>query len=348
MAVHLEKLLLSINGNSSNSNDKISCVVSDVYMGIGMEVAAKMGIEGNSPNQNQIIQLSSGMPSANTSKLPWKDQDLVGQKYGFQVHFKAYECAKTAHWCLFNTTCDIESVALSLFPKFLPIGPLIANRANRLLDISQSQFWANDSSCISWLNQQKDCSVIYIAFGSFTIHEQHQFYELAHGLKLTRRPFLWVVRPGFISSEKAKSTMFDPLHTFLGIENMVGKIVSWAPQQEVLSHPAIACFVTHCGWNSTMEGLSNGVPFLCWPYFSDQFMNKDYICDFWKVGMEFVADEKGIITKEEVKDKVDKLLNDVEIRKRSMQFKELAMKNIAEDGQSSKNFNYFIKWLESL
>ncbi|XP_060963451.1 flavonol 3-O-glucosyltransferase UGT76E12-like [Cannabis sativa] len=122
-----------------------------------------------------------------------------------------------------------QHVALSLFPKFLPIGPLIANRANRLLDISQSQFWANDSSCISWLNQQKDCSVIYIAFGSFTIHEQHQFYELAHGLKLTRRPFLWVVRPGFISSEKAKSTMFDPLHTFLGIENMVGKIVSWAP-----------------------------------------------------------------------------------------------------------------------
>nr|GEZ75554.1 putative UDP-glucuronosyl/UDP-glucosyltransferase [Tanacetum cinerariifolium] len=60
-----------------------------------------------------------------------------------------------------------------------------------------------------------------------------------------------------------------------------GKIVSWAPQQEVLNHPSagkIACFMSHCGWNSTMEGVSNGVPFLCWPYFFDQFLDATYIC----------------------------------------------------------------------
>ncbi|KAL8234046.1 hypothetical protein R6Q59_020146 [Mikania micrantha] len=48
-----------------------------------------------------------------------------------------------------------------------------------------------------------------------------------------------------------------------------GKVVSWAPQQEVLNHPSVACFMSHCLCNSTMEWVSNGVPFLCWPYFAE-------------------------------------------------------------------------------
>ncbi|PRQ53398.1 putative hexosyltransferase [Rosa chinensis] len=56
-------------------------------------------------------------------------------------------------------------------------------------------------------------------------------------------------------------------------------MVGWAPQQKVLVHPSIACFLSHCGRNSILEGLSNGVSFLCWPYFVDQFLNKSYVCD---------------------------------------------------------------------
>ncbi|MFS7964553.1 putative 7-deoxyloganetin glucosyltransferase [Helianthus anomalus] len=53
--------------------------------------------------------------------------------------------------------------------------------------------------------------------------------------------------------------------------------MSWAPQQKVLSHPSIACFMSHCGWNSALEGVTNRVPFLCLPYFADQFHNTTYI-----------------------------------------------------------------------
>ena len=89
-----------------------------------------------------------------------------------------------------------------------------------------------------------------------------------------------------------------------------GKIVEWAPKQKVLSHPALACFISHCGWNSTIEGLSSGVPFLCWPYFADQIYNKTYICDEWKVGLGLNSDESGLVSRWEIQNKLDKLLGD--------------------------------------
>ncbi|XP_050946013.1 linamarin synthase 1-like [Cucumis melo] len=87
-----------------------------------------------------------------------------------------------------------------------------------------------------------------------------------------------------------------------------GKIVGWAPQQRC--HPSIACFVNHCGWNSTLESLSNGIRFLCWPYFADQFPNESYICDIWKVGLKLKKDKYGIVTRTEIKEKVEKLIAD--------------------------------------
>ncbi|PON40762.1 UDP-glucuronosyl/UDP-glucosyltransferase [Parasponia andersonii] len=375
----IEKLITTINGgddggvSESSDDDKIRCVVSDVHMSWIMEVAAKMGVKGavfcpssaalsvytinipkmlhdgildpdGKPTKKQMIQLATGMPAMDTSKFPWNFGDLASQKMMFHHYFRTGQGLKMANWWLCNTAYEIEYVALSLLPRLIPIGPLMKNDSHSSVDISGSQFWPEDSSCLNWLNQHKPRSVIYIDFGSFAVHDEAQLRELALGLELTGRPFLWVVRPGFISNEENSS--FNP-YEFLGNNSKyLGKIVSWAPQQKVLAHPSIACFVSHCGWNSTMEGLSNGVPFLCWPYFADQNLDKSYICDVWKVGMGFEPNVNGIISSEEVKNKVDKLLSDGDIRRRSLELKEIVMKNIAKDGQSSKNFNSFIKWLE--
>ncbi|KAJ1381933.1 UDP-glucuronosyl/UDP-glucosyltransferase [Sesbania bispinosa] len=200
------------------------------------------------------------------------------------------------------------------------------------------QFWKEDLSCISWLDQQPHHSVLYVAFGSLALFDQKQFNELALGLDLTNRPFLWVVR----QDPNCTNKMEFP-NEFLGRK---GKIIGWAPQQKVLSHPAIACFVSHCGWNSTMEGLSNGVPFLCWPYFSDQIYDKIYICDELKVGLGFDSDENGLVSCWEIKKKVDQLLGDENIRSRSLELKEKVMRNIVEGGRSSENLNRFFKWLK--
>ncbi|KAL0334425.1 UNVERIFIED_CONTAM: UDP-glycosyltransferase 74E2 [Sesamum angustifolium] len=105
------------------------------------------------------------------------------------------------------------------------------------------------NACKNWLNQRQPRSVIYVSFGSLAELTAEQTLELAWALKASGIHFLWVVR----SSEEAKLP-----RNFSEETSEKGLIVSWCPQLDVLAHEAIACFITHCGWNSTLEGLSIG------------------------------------------------------------------------------------------
>ncbi|KAA8547921.1 hypothetical protein F0562_004350 [Nyssa sinensis] len=362
----LEELVEKINGSGS---DNISCIIADESMGWALEVAEKMGIRraafwpaaaamlalgfsipkliddriinnDGTPMKNQMIQLSPAMPAMSTTNFAWACiGDLTTQKIIFEVMVKNNKAVKVAEWLICNSTYELEPAAYTLFPQLLPIGPLLAS--NRLGN-STGYFWQEDSSCLKWLDQQPACSVIYVAFGSFTVFDQTQFQELALGLELTNRPFLWVVRPDITDEtiDAYPKGFKDRVATH-------GCMVGWAPQQKVLGHPSIACFLSHCGWNSTMEGVSNGIPFLCWPYFADQFLNQSYICDVWKVGLGFSRDERGIITQGEIKDKVEQLLSDQTFKARALDIKEKAMGDIKEGGHSHKNFNNFIEWMKA-
>uniref|UniRef100_A0A5B7C3P4 Putative UDP-glycosyltransferase 83A1 n=1 Tax=Davidia involucrata TaxID=16924 RepID=A0A5B7C3P4_DAVIN len=220
-----------------------------------------------------------------------------------------------------------------MIPNILPIGPLLASTDHP----RHGSFWLEDSTCLSWLDKQPACSVIYVAFGSTAIFSQHQFEELALGLELSGRPFLWVVRSNLTNAEYPDGFTVADDH---------GKIVEWAPQEKVLAHPSTACFLTHCGWNSTMEGLSMGVPFLCWPYFSDQFHNQSKITDMWKVGLRLNPDKNGIISRHEIKAKIENLLSDDGIKANALKLKEMAGMSVKEGGSSFKNFERFIEHLK--
>ncbi|KAK6913341.1 UDP-glucuronosyl/UDP-glucosyltransferase [Dillenia turbinata] len=361
----LEELIMKIN---ESDRDKVTCVLADGSMGWAIEVAAKMGIkrvafwpasaahlacgfcipklmedgiinENGTPVKGEMIQLSPTMPPINPANFVWPCiGDLNTQRIVFEVMVKNNNAAKLVDWLICNTSYDFEPAALSLAPEILPIGPLLAS--NRLGNPS-GYFWPENSTCLKWLDQQPPSSVIYVAFGSFTVFDSIQFQELALGLELSNRPFLWVARNDITNGSN------DPYpEGFLDRVANHGQIVGWAPQQSVLLHPSIGCFLSHCGWNSTMEGVSNGVPILCWPYFADQFLNQSYVCDVWKVGLGFNRDKKGVVSKEEIVQKVNQVFGDEEMKARVLKLKEKAMKDVKEGGCSFKNFNNFIEYMK--
>ncbi|XP_014497018.1 UDP-glycosyltransferase 83A1 [Vigna radiata var. radiata] len=352
MRVKLPMLIQDVN--ALDSHNKISCIIVTKNMGWALEVGHQLGIKGalfwpasatsltsfNSiqrlidegtidsktglPTRNhELIQLASNLPLMEAAAMPWY---CLGNAFFFLHMKQEMQNLNLAEKWLCNTTFDLEAGAFSTSPKLLPTGPLMANENNILCSL-----WEEDRTCLEWLDLQPPQSVIYVSFGSMVSLKPNQFNELALGLDLLKRPFLWVVREdnGFEVNDACE---------FRGSQ---GKVVSWAPQKKVLSHPSIACFISHCGWNSTIEGVYNGVPFLCWPFCSDQFMNQTYICDVWKVGVGFDRDENGLISKEEIKKKVEQLLVDEEIKERSSKLMEMIIKNKT---QGDQNLNMFINW----
>ncbi|KAL5723110.1 hypothetical protein ACHQM5_006547 [Ranunculus cassubicifolius] len=349
-------------------HNKFSCVIADETLGWALDVARKMGIpqaaffpasagikaitfhipkmiemgvidDIGTIKKEDTIFLSQTMPGIKPAHLLWNRMaGMASAQMILQSMTRNNEASTCSDWVFCNTFEGLEHGALELVPSLLPIGPLAG--INEI-----GNFWAEDISCTSWLDQQATKSVIYVAFGSITILNQRQFDELALGLEQLSRPFLWVVRSVADLYGRPNATYPDG---FLDRVADYGKIVSWAPQQKVLAHPSIACFVSHCGWNSVIEGVSMGVPFICWPYFADQFFNETCITDTWRVGLGLKLDEDGIISRDELKKKVNRLLLDKVIKGNAVRLKELSVKSGGKGGSSFKNLELFIKELRAL
>ncbi|KAG5016668.1 hypothetical protein JHK85_022804 [Glycine max] len=309
----LPKLIQDVN--ASDVSNKITCIVATLSMTWALKVGHNLGIKGallwpasatslalcdfiprlihdgvidsrGVPIRRQQIQFSSNMPLMDTQNFPWRGHD----KLHFDHLVQEMQTMRLGEWWLCNTTYNLEPAIFSISARLLPIGPLMGSDSNK------SSFWEEDTTCLEWLDQQLAQSVVYVSFGSMAVMDPNQFNELALGLDLLDKPFIWVVRP----SNDSKVSINEYPHEFHGSR---GKVVGWAPQKKILNHPALACFISHCGWNSTVEGVCGGIPFLCWPFAKDQLVNKSYVCDVWKIGLGLDKDENGIISKGEIRKK---------------------------------------------
>ncbi|KAI7733549.1 hypothetical protein M8C21_005037 [Ambrosia artemisiifolia] len=188
-----------------------------------------------------------------------------------------------AQGLILNTFEELDSVVLPHIRKHCPniytIGPLHTLHKTRLManttpPLQETTFsnsvWKEDVTCLSWLDKHDPKTVIYISIGSLAIMTIEQLVEIWYGVVNSGKPFLWVRRPGSIIDGYDESQV--PAELLVRTQE-IGCIVEWAPQEDVLAHPAIGGFFTHSGWNSTMESIVQGLPMVCWPYFADQLVN---------------------------------------------------------------------------
>ncbi|XP_047319708.1 7-deoxyloganetin glucosyltransferase-like [Impatiens glandulifera] len=227
-------------------------------------------------------------------------------------------------------------------PKVFAVGPLqlLLNQISlHNLDSIGYNLWPEATECLEWLDTMGDNTVVYVNFGSITLVTPQQLIEFAWGLANSNKHFMWIIRPDLVMGESAVL----PPEFF---EETKGRclIASWCDQEQVLNHPAVGGFLTHSGWNSTIESLSTGVPMICWPFFSDQQTNCRHACEEWKVALQIDNDVKRV--------EVEKLVNDLmegekgkKMRDKAMEWKRLAYVATAKDGSSSINLDKLISVL---
>ncbi|RRT47887.1 hypothetical protein B296_00035906 [Ensete ventricosum] len=253
--------------------------------------------------------------------------------------------ASMASVVILNTFEELERPVLeamaSIIPPVYTIGPLslLSQRvADSPLTSIRSNLWKEDSGCMEWLEGRRPGSVVYVNFGSITVMSKTQLLEFAWGLANSGYDFLWVIRPDLVKGD----AMVLP-QEFVEETKERGLLASWCPQEAVLSHASVGGFLTHSGWNSTIESISGGVPMLSWPFFAEQQTNCRYACTEWGIAMEIDNDVK----REEVEALIRKLMGGGEkgreMRKKAMEWKEKARLATQPGGSSFVNMERLIK-----
>ncbi|KAL1205223.1 UDP-glycosyltransferase 87A1 [Cardamine amara subsp. amara] len=287
-------------------------------------------------SESKLDEIVDYIPGLSPTRL--RDLPEIYHGYSHEVFNKFKKCfdeLSKAKYLLFPSTYKLEPKAIDFFTsKFdFPVyatGPLIPFEE---LSVRNGD---KEPDYISWLNEQPESSVLYISQGSFLSVSETQMDEIVIGVKESGVRFLWVARGG---EEKMKEAL----------EGSFGVVVSWCDQLRVLCHKAVGGFWTHCGFNSTLEGIYSSVPMLTFPLFWDQILNAKMIVEDWKVGMRIESKKKELlIRREEIKELVERFMDGEsdegkEMRRMICDLSEICRAAIEENGSSDANLDAFIK-----
>ncbi|MBA0576358.1 hypothetical protein Golob_024163 [Gossypium lobatum] len=184
---------------------------------------------------------------------------------------------RKAKGIIINTFWELESHAISSLSdaSALPVYPV-----GPILNLESESEVHQSSDIMKWLDEQPPSSVVFLCFGSWGSFNGDQVKEIAFALEQSGHRFLWSLRqpPHPSKGPRASPTDYDDASEvlpegFLDRTRGIGKIIGWAPQVAILGHPATGGFVSHCGWNSTLESIRFGVPIAAWPIYAEQQLN---------------------------------------------------------------------------
>ncbi|KAG9447679.1 hypothetical protein H6P81_013807 [Aristolochia fimbriata] len=232
-----------------------------------------------------------------------------------------------------TSRCRFPSTALSSRTIWLP--PMRKDGGGEGLDYWVSSMLHNEvrsrkedgvlkvmNACIEWLDQHSPASVLYICFGSMNTISASQMMEFAIGLEECRKPFIWVIRTplGHEINGEFRSEWLPP---------------GWAPQLEILSHESVGAFLSHCGWNSTVESLTRGVPIIGWPLSAEQFYNSKMLEEILCVSVEIARTNRSEIHRGHVAAMIEMVMGETEkgqdMRRRAVSVKEVLAAAVRDD-----------------
>ncbi|EAZ39840.1 hypothetical protein OsJ_24281 [Oryza sativa Japonica Group] len=251
--------------------------------------------------------------------------------------------SRGARAVVLNTAASMEGPALAhVAPRMrdvFAIGPL---HAMFPVPAAAGSLWRADDGCVAWLDGQPDRSVVYVSLGSFAVISLEQFTEFLHGLVAAGYPFLWVLRPDMVGASQSAGALREAVAA--AEKNNKARVVGWAPQRDVLRHRAVGCFLTHAGWNSTLEAAGEGVPTVCWPFFADQQINSRFVGAVWGTGL----DMKDVCDAAVVERMVREAMESGEIRASAQALAREVRQDVADGGSSAAEFERLVGFIKEL
>ncbi|CAL4886543.1 unnamed protein product [Urochloa decumbens] len=238
-----------------------------------------------------------------TADLPWLVGGAASRQSRFAFWLQTVDRAKSLD-CILVNSFPGEGAGDADRPydpppgqRILHVGPLFDDDSlgrppcRKSTAAAGAAMWQADPTCMEWLDRQSPGSVVYVSFGSWVAPiGPDKIAQFALGLEAAGRPFLWVLK----SHPSWRAGLPDQFAETIAAAGR-GKIVSWAPQEDVLRHGAVGCFVTHCGTNSALEAIRHGVRMICYPISGDQFINSAYIVNMWGAGIALASSDRDCV-----------------------------------------------------
>ncbi|WOH06909.1 hypothetical protein DCAR_0626338 [Daucus carota subsp. sativus] len=361
LAIAADELRRGVEEVTLNSDRKITCILADAFLWFSCDLAQEigvpwvpfwtagacslsiqiytdlirqtLGVEGNEGRMNEKLNFIPGFLGFRIGDLP------AGIIFGnlewpfFVMLYKMGEELVRADALVISSFEELDPDLIknlkSKFKQVFSICPIS-------LESPPQSSVSDEYGCLPWLEKHHPKSVAYIGFGTRAKLPENEIVALAEALEASATPFLW--------SMKDDLKKYLP-SGFLERTRELGKIVAWAPQVQVLSHPATGVFITHSGWGSVMESIAAGVPLICRPFLGDQSLNTWMIENVYKIGVRIGG---GMFTKEGAMDALQQVLLQEKgkmFSKQATAYKELAIEAVGPHGSSTQNFQRLLEMI---
>ncbi|KAL1544352.1 putative UDP-rhamnose:rhamnosyltransferase 1 [Salvia divinorum] len=294
------------------------------------------------PSPECYTQPPDWMPSPHTKEYEeWMVHTIhVPDSSGMSTGQRLAKVVEASSFVLVRSCEEFESNYLNLIRQLyqkpvLPIGLL----PPKTEESKNASSWAD--TC-KWLDGREPKSVLFVGFGSEYKMPLEEIHELAYSIELSRLPFLWILtKPQGVDT-------WDLLPPGFGSRTLSQGLVvlGWAPQQQILAHPAIRGCFFHSGWGTSIESLAHGHPLILLPMVADQGLTAKLLVEH-HVGYEVPRNEDGKFSRGVVAESIRRVL--VEEQGKQLRLKAAELQSVFGDHESQDNYiNKFIDHLKNI